>query len=130
VDPNDYPTVVEIEHAIAVSESAWIAVEIKQDLTSGLESARDSADASWNPADGIQLYYSEVSKPQFFHCCMLCRRLYLVTELWECPSGLTKVFLFLQTFCSLSTGKVSNCSGWSSTRSNSWNSVSSLTFNF
>jgi len=59
INPADYPTAQDVEHAVAVDEKAWIAVEIVEDLTDRLFAARASGNASWSPQGHVNLYYSE-----------------------------------------------------------------------
>ncbi|KAK0557624.1 hypothetical protein OC844_005547 [Tilletia horrida] len=59
INPSDYPTAADIEQAIAVDEKAWIAVEVTQDVSARLFSARANGDASWSPEGQVVMYVSE-----------------------------------------------------------------------
>ncbi|UZJ55983.1 hypothetical protein CBS101457_005303 [Exobasidium rhododendri] len=54
-----YPTSDDVVQAVAVDEDAWIMVEIVEDATAQLETARNNADASWDPTSVVKVYYSE-----------------------------------------------------------------------
>ncbi|KAE8226323.1 hypothetical protein CF319_g1068 [Tilletia indica] len=59
VSPADYPTSADVQHAVAVDEKAWIAVEVMQDVSNRLISARANGDASWSPQGQVMMYISE-----------------------------------------------------------------------
>ncbi|KAE8226321.1 hypothetical protein CF319_g1067 [Tilletia indica] len=59
IDPTLYPDAASIEQAIATDEKAWLAVEVTQDVSSRLSTARTNGDASWNSQDTVIIYYSE-----------------------------------------------------------------------
>ncbi|PWN31481.1 uncharacterized protein FA14DRAFT_128170 [Meira miltonrushii] len=64
IDPNLYPTKADVEKAVAVDHVGWIFVDILTDATSALDQARTSANASWNPTEVVQIYYSEARNQQ------------------------------------------------------------------
>lgn len=64
VDPNLYPTRADVEKAVAVDHVAWVFVDILTDATAALDQARTSANASWNPTEVVQIYYSEARNQQ------------------------------------------------------------------
>ncbi|CAD6972983.1 unnamed protein product [Tilletia controversa] len=59
IDPAQYPTAADVQHAVAVDEKAWMAVEITQDVTARLFTARANGDASWSSQGQVMMYYSE-----------------------------------------------------------------------
>ncbi|KDN46618.1 hypothetical protein K437DRAFT_223533 [Tilletiaria anomala UBC 951] len=60
----DFPTAASIEESVAVQEDCWIVVRILDNATAALQSARATADASWNPANVVQVYYSQARNYQ------------------------------------------------------------------
>lgn len=64
IDPTLYPTSLDVEKAVAVDQVAWIFVDIMKDATASLDQARTSANASWDPTNVVQIYYSEARNQQ------------------------------------------------------------------
>jgi hypothetical protein len=64
VDSSEYPTTSSVEQAVAVDQKAWVMIEILQDATARLDTARTDADASWNSSSVINVYYSEARNQQ------------------------------------------------------------------
>lgn len=59
-----YPTTADIDRAIGTDQDAWILVEVIEGATTLLETARNNADASWNPSNVVRVYYSEARNQQ------------------------------------------------------------------
>lgn len=49
-----------------VNEGSWGAMVIREGATAALATARQLGDASYNPADAIQFYYSQARNEQAF----------------------------------------------------------------
>lgn len=56
--PQEFPTRESIEHAVDPNYWTWMVVEIMENATQKLTTARANGDASWNPQDVVTMIYS------------------------------------------------------------------------
>lgn len=64
VDPSLYPSMVEVEKAVAVDQKAWVVVDILDNASQALETARTNADSQWDPSTVVNVFYSEARNQQ------------------------------------------------------------------
>ena len=61
---SEFPTQESIEYNVAVAEDSWITVQVMDNATAALATARSTGDASWAPQNVIKVYYSQARNYQ------------------------------------------------------------------